>query len=393
MADYEFQAQTSTGEPVHGTLAAADEASARRELESRGLIVGDLLWCPEVDEAGTLGDEEITTLVHAVGSAAASRAPLELTLAVLAEDNDDPRLAGVARRLVSRLQQGTTIDRAIADLDHELPAEVRGLMRAGIESGDLAGTFARFTQQRIESQRIGRKIRTIIAYPIVIILMTVPIMLLLSLFVIPMFAEIYTEFELDLPAMTLLIVGTAEQLPGLIVGLLLVVLAVPILLRVLGGRWLFHRFRGAVPLFGRLWIWSSQREFAALLASFLDLRLPLSQAVEFTGQLMSDRNVARSCQRVSERLQAGEPLSTSLGHSINFDRTLTSTVAWGESYGLLPDALRIAGELYDDRIEQQLALVRRLLPPAALIGVGTVAIFVVIGLFIPLVELLAGLSQ
>jgi type II secretory pathway component PulF len=129
-----------------------------------------------------------------------------------------------------------------------------------------------------------------------------------------------------------------------------------------------------------------------LLASFLDQRLPLPKAVDCTGRLMSDRNVGRACQRVSERLEAGEPLSTSLAQSISFDRTLSAMAAWGETYGLLPDALRIASSVFEDRVEQQLALVRRLMPPAALIIVGAMAIFVVVGLFIPLVNLIEGLS-
>ena len=79
------------------------------------------------DESGTLGQDEVTAFVHAVGAAAASRVPLEVTLAVLAEEKDDPRLADVAHRLAGRLQQGATIEQAVAELEHELPAEVRGI--------------------------------------------------------------------------------------------------------------------------------------------------------------------------------------------------------------------------------------------------------------------------
>ncbi len=190
-----------------------------------------------------------------------------------------------------------------------------------------------------------------------------------------------------------MILQTARQLPGLVAGLLILVLALPLALRLLGGRWLFHRFRAAIPLFGRLWTWSAQREFAALLASFLDQRLPLPQAVEHTGQLISDRNVARACRRVRQRLEAGETLGDSLAQSISFDRTLSAMALWGESYGLLPDALHIAADVFEDRVEQQLAFVRRLVPPATLIIVGTLALFVLIGLFIPLVKLIEGLSQ
>jgi type II secretory pathway component PulF len=393
MPQYEYRCQTAAGDEVHGTLTATDESTARRALESQGITVLDLLPCRAVEGAGTLGDEELATLVHAVGSAAATRVPLDLTLSILADDTDDPRLASVARLIAQRLGQGNPVDQAVDELHHELPEEIRGLVRAGIASGNLAGAFEQFTQQRLISQRIGRRLRVAIAYPIVILSIMVPIALLLCFYVVPMFAEMYQEFDLELPPMTEAILQTADQLPGVIAGLLLVVVAVPVVLRLLGGRWLFHRFRAAIPLLGRLWTWSSQREFAALLASFLDQRLPLPRAVECTGHLMSDRNVARSCQRVSERLEAGEPLGASLGQSINFDRTLTAMAEWGEAYGLLPDALRIAAGVFEDRIEQQLAFVRRLMPPAALIAVGAMAIFFVIGLFIPLVDLIQGLSM
>jgi type IV pilus assembly protein PilC len=393
MAEYEYQATTSAGHPVRGSLIADDEAAARRELEARGFSVADVVWCPVVDEAGTLGDAEIGTLVHALGTAAANRVPLELTLAVLAEDKENPRLADVARRIHLRLQQGATVDRAVADLDNELPTEIRGVVRAGIESGDLASSFECFTQQRLASQRIGRRIRAAIAYPIVIMSLTVPILLLISYYIIPMFADIYEDLDFDLPAPTLLILQTGQQVPGLIVGVLLALLAVPVALRILGGRWLFHRFRAATPIFGTLWAWSGQREYAAMLASFLELRLPLSRAVECTSELIDDRNVARSCRRVVERLEEGESLGASMNRSISFDRTLASMAAWGETYGLLPDSLRIAADVFEDRIDQHLSLIRRLISPAALIVIGGFVIFVVVGLFLPLIQMLYDLSR
>lgn len=392
MAEYEYHATTATGEHLRGTISADDETAARRELQSRGLTIVDILWCPRVDDTGTLTDAQVTTLVDAIGTAASNRVPLELTLAVLAEDDDDPRLADVARRINNRLQQGATIDQAINELDASLPTELRGVVHAGIESGNLASAFEQFTAQRMESQRIGRRIRAAIAYPIVVLTIWVAIVLFLSLSVVPMFDELYTEFDLELPAMTEVLLQTSKQLPGLIAGLLIIAIVVPIVLRAFGGRWLLHRFRGALPLFGRLWTWSGQREFTALLASFLNLRIPLPRAVEYTGQLIGDRNIARACRRTVTRLEEGEPLGASLSQSISFDPMVASMVTWGESYGLLPDALRIASEVLEDRIEQHLSLAKRLIAPVTLIGIGAMAMFVIVALFIPLIKLIEGLS-
>jgi type IV pilus assembly protein PilC len=393
MAVYEYQAETAAGELVGGSLTATDERAAQLELESRGLKIVKLLLRPTANREGVLHDEELTTLVHAIGGAASNRVPLEVTLAALAEEKNDSRLADVAQQLASQLERGATVNQVLAGLDRQLPSDVIGLLRAGVDSGDLAGTFERFGQQRLATQRIDRRIRAAIAYPLIIIVILVPLLLFLSIFVIPMFGEMFEEFELDLPAITEMVLQTSKQLPMLILGLLVFVFGIPLFLRIIGGRWLFHRVRTALPLLGRLWMWSGQREFAALLTSFLNLRLPMADAVAYTSDVISDRNLGRACRRAIRRLEMGQSLSGCLSRSIHFDRTLVALVAWGEQHGLLPEALNVATELFDDRIEQQASLVRRLLPPVTLVVVATMMFFVLVALMLPLVRLIEGLSQ
>ena len=342
---------------------------------------------------GTLRREEATTLVHAVGAAAGGRIPLDVTLAALGEERQDRRLASVAQRLAGELAQGVPIEQALAAMERHLPQEVRGLLRAGIDSGDMAGTFERYADQRLASQRLGRGIQAAVAYPLMIIVILVPLALFISIYVIPMFGDLYEEFELDLPIITLWILQTARQVPGTILGLMIFLMGVPLVLRIVGGRWIFHRVRSAVPLFGRLWLWSGQRDFASMLASFLELRLPLSDAVGHTGEVLRDRNVGSACRRVRDRLENGESLNASLVQSIHFDRSLVALVAWGEQHGLLREALDIATEIFDDRIEQRALLIQRLLPPVTLIVVATLMFFTIIGLMLPLVKLIEALSM
>jgi type II secretory pathway component PulF len=338
-------------------------------------------------------DERNATLVQAISGAAAGHMSLEIALAALAEEQDDRRLANVARRLAEQLQQGRSMEQALDNLGRQLPMEIGGLLRAGIESGDLAGTFERYAAQRLVMQRIGRRIRAAIAYPILIATLLVPLLLFVSLYVIPMFVEIFNEFSLQLPAVTLFVLATSRQLPGLVAGVVLFLIAIPIALRLFGGRWLFHRVRSATPLIGRLWVWSNQHEFAAMLASFLDLRLPMTSAVAHTGEVASDRNMAGACRRVCQRLQSGQSLSSSLSQSIHFDRTLVSLTAWGEAHNLLPEALRISTEIFEDRIERRASLIQRLLPPITLIAVGILVLSIVVSLMLPLVQMIQQLSM
>ena len=340
-----------------------------------------------------LRDEELTTLVQTMGAAAGSRIPLEVTLAALGEEREDRRLAVVAQRLSKELAQGVPIEQALSKLDRHLPQEVRGLLRAGIESGDLAGTFERFADQRLASKRLARRIQAAIAYPLLVMAILIPLALFASLHIIPEIAAIYEEFDLELPVMTEWVLQTAEQVPEMIAGMVIFAIGLPLLWRIVGGRWLFHRVRSAIPVFGRLWMWSAQRDFASILASFIDLRLPLAEAVGYTGDVLLDRNMGSACRRARGRLDAGQTLSASLAQSIHFEQSLVALVAWGERYGLLTEALGIASEVFEERIDQRAKFIQRLLPPLMLIVVGTVMFFTIIGLVVPLVGLLAGLSM
>lgn len=256
----------------------------------------------------------------------------------------------------------------------------------------MAGLVEQFTRQRLAARRARQRIRTALAYPLLILAILVPLALLLSLYVIPMFGELFTDFDLELPPITMFMLAVARQMPWLILALVAVVFGLPFLLRLVGGRSLVHRIRSAVPLLGRLWMWSGQQEFAAMLSSFLERRLPMSSALIHTGAVLSDRNLARACRRLDEHVEQGQTLSQSLAASIHFDRSLVALVAWGERHGLLPDALRVAAEVFDDRIEQRVSWLRRMLPPLTLVAVAALACFVVGGMMIPLVKLIEGLS-
>jgi type II secretory pathway component PulF len=393
MAIFEYLASDPQGTIVRGQVTSTDEPAARAMLESRGLTVTDLSLRAAGDEAGILGNEEIAAFVEAVGGAGASRLPIEITLAALAEETKDRPLANVAQQIGAQLEQGATIEQVIASLGHKLPHDLARLLQAGVDSGDLAGMMERLAQERMTAQRVQRRIHMALAYPLLVAVILIPLLAFLSLYVVPMFAQMFLDFDLALPTVTQLILQTSRQIPFLLGGIAIFLLIIPIVFRIVGGRWLFHRVRSALPLVGPIWTWSGQREFAAQLAPLIRLRMPMAEAVSYAGDAISDRNVGWACRRVAKRLESGQSLGDCLNQSIHFDRSLVALIIWGERYGLLPDALRVATSVFDDQIEQYTTLLRRLLPPVALVAVAALIFFIIVGLMVPLVTLIEGLSK
>jgi type II secretory pathway component PulF len=394
MPEFHYVAKKTVVTELSGALTAADEAEARRQLADQGLEMVSLTQqeAAPAPIRGAIDDARLAELVGQVGTAAATGLPLEASLRAMAEETSDRRLTQVVRELAEQLERGETIEQAMAALGDRVPPELAGLLHAGIRCGNLAGLCESYSRQQAATQRTARIVRSVVAYPLLIFLILLPIALLFSEFVIPMFGHLFYDFDLELPRLSEMVLAAARLTPLLLIALLVIPVVLAIAFRVFGGRWLLHRLRGATPLLGRLWIWSGQREFAALLASFLDFRVPLAESLSLTGEILKDRNMASACAEVSRESSTGRPLAACLIESIHFDRSLVSLVAWGEQHGVLPDTLRLASELFEDRIEQYGAMLRRLIPPATMVIVATMVLLAVMGLFLPLVKLIEGLS-
>ena len=274
----------------------------------------------------------------------------------------------------------------------KLPAPLGALLEAGIRCGNPSALLESYARQQSVGRSVRQTMRSSIAYPLLILAVLVPLAMLFSLFLIPMFEDLFRGFDLELPALTEMVINLSHDIPMLIAGFVLIPIALWGVVRVFAAESLLHRLRGAIPVLGRMWTWAAQQEFAGILATLVEMRIPLNEATGYVANLLSDRSLARACQSLDERLGAGNSLSECMADSIHFDRVLTALVRWGEDHDLLPEALREANMFFADRIEQHASLVRRLAAPVTLVVVAIAVLLGVLALFLPLVKLVEGLT-
>jgi type IV pilus assembly protein PilC len=344
--------------------------------------------------SGRLSRDAADLLVRHLAMAAARSVPLPDVLEALADDVGDARLSAAARRVAQRMRSGDSIDEALREQESSFPSPIRALLAAGLKANNLPVVLEGYAQLVLQQRSIKTTVRTALAYPVLIGVLLIPLLLLLSLYVAPLFEELFNEFELDLPQSTVTAFRTARVAPIAVSAVLIVPAGVAAILSLLGGHWLLHRLRAAIPVFGQLWTWAGQNEFAALLETMVAARLPLPEAVGAVADGLSDRNVARACPAIAQSLrEAGLPLGEALERSMHFDRILPPLVAWGEEHGILEEALSVARQALVARLENYAAMLRRVIPAVALVVVATFVMGIaVIGFLMPLIDLISILS-
>jgi type II secretory pathway component PulF len=207
--------------------------------------------------------------------------------------------------------------------------------------------------------------------------------------------EILDDFDPDLPTQTLALAKLAHSGYWMLVGNLLVFL----------GGWAFlwiamrvaelRTILIAVPVLGPVIRWAGLARFSRLLALLIDSELPLPQALELAGQGCQDSSLDYASRKAAADLRKGAALSQALLARRQFPQSLGPMVRWGEQAaqsGALADALRIAAEMFEGRLEIQLGLLRAVVPPLSFLFVVWGVSFLVAALALPMVSLLEKLT-
>ncbi len=341
---------------------------------------------------GKLSTLQTGLLLDQLAAGVAEEEPLDEIFRALADDLTDRKLQAVATHLAEQFEQGADMETATASLSTVLPAHMRRALAIGTKSGNLSGILAGLSESELARKRMQRGLRSALAYPVLVLTILSLILLFFSLTVTPYFADIYDDFELDLPSLTLFVLSASEALPRFFLILSVFVLIVAFVGFFFANTRFLHWVRTSLPLLGRAWMWSGQHEFATLMATLTHQQVPTPEALACTAESLRDRNLAWAASQVSAKCEQGTSLSQSLRESIHFDPMLTSLTEWGETHQALSRSLREAADTYEMQMQLYVHFLHRIIPPLMLTFVATTLFLLVASLMIPLVLLINGLT-
>lgn len=395
MPDYRYTAVDARGKPVAGELQAAAPQEALRKLDRLKLVPQSI--CLSEIHAGpaavaALSMEETAELASQVAELAKAGLPLESGLRALADELPSGRLPGVLRQIAARLEAGATLDEAIRSQGRRLPPQVRGLVLAGIRTGQVAEVFEEFADLHRDHARLWRSVWMGLAYPIALLLLVSLIFLFLQDFILPQFAQIYEDFEVGLPAFTRFMLYMSGTGTWLLEILLVLLIGLPALAWTASSAAWAGRLLGAVPLLGPMWRWNRLTQFARWMALLLGQQVPLPETLRLTAEGLGDAELARACRQVAEEVESGWGLAESLSGRRQFPPSVIPLVEWGQHVGQLSAAFRAAAEMLSSRTQTQRAFVHVILVPLVFLFVAGFVGFFLIALFQPMMSLIQRLT-
>ncbi|MFH1921624.1 MAG: type II secretion system F family protein [Planctomycetota bacterium] len=395
MPKYRYQAVDAEGNPVSGELEATGLEEARRRLAAEG-VDAERAQLTEIREplgrGGRFSNEEAAEFGSQLAQLAKAELPLAPGLRAMADEMPRPRIARALRQLADQLDAGVSLESALESLGKRFPTHVRGLILAGVGSGRLAEALEEFAAVENGRLQLQRRVRHTLAYPCTLLALVVVLVIFICVWIVPQFVRIFEEFGAELPAMTQVLAWLAGPGLGVVIGVPAFFVAGLVLLGLARRSVWSRRVLYAVPLIGPMWRWAGLANFARLMTLLLGHQVPLPKALRLTAAGLREADLSAACLRAADEVEAGRSLSEVLADFWQFPPTLRPLVAWGEETSNPAAAFRAGVEMFEGRVGVRVPLLQAVLPPIVFVLIlGTVG-FVVIALFMPLIQLITTLS-
>ncbi len=362
MPNYRYNATDALGKwvsgEVHGT--SFDEVEAR--LSGDGLRVEGLTEA-EVEDAGrsaVASERETVELIEQIASLTRSGVPLPSGLRAVGEEMISPTLRSTFLELADKLESGADLDAVLAASGRRFPAHLRGLILAGTRSGRMADVLGEY----VRAANLGAELRRVfwgtLAYPafaLAFVVAVVGFVCSISTRAITMLIDEMPDFgqrkEGPVEALALMARFVNEHSLEIVGAMVLIPIIAWLTLRFLVGPVRRRQILYGVPVFGPILRFTALTEFCHLLAMLIEAELPLPLAFDLAGQSVRDADVAAACGRMSRAVEGGEPLSSAVLRWKSIPAGLGQLFYWSEGHRNLPEALHLAGDMFESRARSQ----------------------------------------
>jgi type IV pilus assembly protein PilC len=371
--------------------ATADELRARFtqagyyvfSVKSRGALGASSKTKKVKLETFLVFNQQFLTLIRA-------GLPILGSLDLLARRQAVPHFRAQLEDVTARVKTGESISQAF-EAQGGFPLVYTTTLLAGERSGNLEEVLQRFLDFQRVSLTFSKKLKASLVYPVILIVMVTGMFTFLITFVIPRFAELYSQLGTKLPAITqfMLDLGQNAQHYGLYV-LAILVAAVFLFIRWIktdAGASMTDRIRIALPVFGGIWLKYQVGLFSRTLSTLLKGGLPLVPSLETAARSINSRQISNAVYKSVETVREGKGLSASLQATKVFPELAIEMIEVGESTGALPQMLNSVAEFFEEDVQTNLTTAMSLIEPMILVVMGVLVIIILIALYYPIFSL------
>lgn len=398
---FDYRGRDGAGKLVKGRLDAASEGAVVQRLRTMGVSpiaiteakpgtgLQTEIKIPGFEKG--VGLKDLAIMSRQASTMLSSGLSLLRALTILADQTDNKKLKDILGKVRDDVERGVSFSDAVAKYPVDFPPIMINMIRAGETGGFLDQAMDSIATNFEKEHKLRSTIRSAMTYPVVVLVMSLLAVVIMLIFIVPIFQKMFSSLGGQLPLPTMVLVYASHAM--VYVGPVLLVGAIAI--------WLWwrankntDRVRGLIdpmklrlPVFGQLNRKIVIARFARNLSNMIGAGVPILQALQIAGEVSNNFVVERALGRVSESVRKGESIAVPLDREPVFPKMVSQMVAVGEDAGSLEVMLEKISIFYDNEVEATTESLTALIEPLLIAFLGVVVGGMIVALYLPIFEI------
>jgi Type II secretory pathway, component PulF len=390
--------------PQRGVIQASDEAQARARLRQQGMRVARLRRAeraadldngpaPAANPAtartrGRISAKQIALFTRQLATMLRAGLPLLQSLDIAIRGAGQSALATLLDDVRQAVARGESLHAALARHPRQFDALFCNLVRAAEEAGMLDSMLERIALYREKSLALRGKVRAALAYPCAVVLVAIIVTVVIMLWVVPAFEQMFQQFGAELPLPTRIVMATARLLgqhgPWLLLGTLVTgVLAMLAWRRYLPLRLAAQRLSLSLPLFGKLLRQAALARWSRTFGTLFGAGIALVEALETVSGAAGNVVYADASLAVRDAVRNGASLHAAMQATGVFPDLAVQMTAVGEEAGALDAMLARIADLNEREVDDAVTALTSLMEPVIMAVLGVVIGGLVVAMYLP----------
>ncbi len=393
-AQFLWEAKTKSGETKKGEMEASDIEAVNARLKSlglnpvkvrrKGLLDADL----NISFGSAVTGKDILVFTRQFATMIDAGLPLVQCLDILGSQMDNPAFRKVVFAIKSKVEQGSTFADALGDHPKVFDELFVQLCAAGEVGGILDNILNRLAAYREKNEKLKRKVKGAMTYPVIVLLVAVGVTALLLLKVTPTFAKMFSDFGQALPGPTQFVVDLSEWLQNYILHALgiiaAIVMAFTYTYRNPQGRRFLDKVFLMAPIIGPVIRKVAVARFTRTLGTMISSGVPILDALDVTAKTAGNRSVEEAIYYVRGKIAEGKNIAGPLLETKVFPPMVVQMIGVGEATGAMDTMLNKIADFYDDEVDTAVAGMTAMIEPLMMVFLGGVVGGFLISMYLPI---------
>lgn len=338
----------------------------------------------------SFSDKRKEQLYHELEALISSGVDLKGAIDMLVEEQQSSKANQVLDNVRKQVERGSTFAHALENSGQFSPYEYHSI-RIGEETGRLSDVLKELTLYYERKIKTRRQIIGIFTYPVFVLIITIGVVWFMLSNVVPMFANVFERFGEELPAVTKIVVSSADWIQAHGSTVLLAILStVLITYSQRRKRWyrsLSARVMLRIPVFGKMVKLSFLTRFTQSMALLSGASTPLVQSIELTRKMIRFLPMEESLAIIQKDVTQGSALHVAMAKHALYPSKMVSLVKVAEEVNQLEKMFHRLNKNYTAELEQRSKVVGSIMEPLMIMVIGGLVGFILIAMYLPMFQL------